>query len=114
MGKFNHIAQFSRFDIAYTNSRLAQYNMATNEAAFLGVKRLARCLARFPHFPIMYPSRKIEGTQEIRYNYDPGNFDTDVISNKYSLFVDSDHARDAKTRKSNTSIIATVNGVACH
>ena len=114
MGKFNHIAQFSRFDIAYSNSRLAQYNIATNEAAFLGVKRLARYLVKFPHCPIMYPARKIEGTQVIRYDYDPGNFDTEIISNKYSMFVDSDHARDAKTRKSNTSIIATINGVACH
>ena len=42
--------------------------------------------------------------QKIRFEYEPGKFDEQLISNLLIQFVDSDHARDIKTRKSMTCI----------
>ena len=53
--------------------------------------------------------------QKIRFEYEPGKFaDGQLISNLLIQFVDSDHARDIKTRKSMTCIIVALLGVIVH
>ena len=62
----------------------------------------------------MYPRRKLKGYQTIRFEVEPGKFVEHVITNLAHLYVDADHARDTRTRKSVTSIAAAIFGVIVH
>ena len=114
IGQVLHVAQVTRFDISFAVSRLGQHNAGPNEAAFQGIKRIGRYLATHLHTPIFYPSLKFNMHQKIRFEYEPGKFDEQLISNLLIQFVDSDHARDIKTRKSMTCIIVALLGVIVH
>jgi hypothetical protein len=114
IGMLGHVAQLSRFDISYATTRLAQFNCAPSEAAFQGIKRVYRYLATHPHVPIFYPRIRINGTQEMRYDYDPGNFHRMIISNNLGVWPDADHARDQKARRSMTCVLALLLGVIIH
>ena len=52
--------------------------------------------------------------QTIRLELEPDKFIEQLIANLLEIWVDADHARDLKTRKSVTSIIVTMLGVAVH
>ena len=117
-GKFNsligvllHVFQVSRYELGFTISRLGQYNCAPNAAAFEGLRRVGRFLATHPHSPIMYPRAKFTAYTTIRWEVEPGRFIEQVISNFLAEFVDSDHARDTKTRRSISCIMAMLLGV---
>ena len=112
IGQFLHVQQATRPDIGFPTAKLAQYNVAPNEPAFHGCKRIARYLVTHLHCPIFYPRLNVKMYQEIRFEYEPGKFDMQTISNLMNMFVDSDHARDPKTRKSMTCLIAALLGVA--
>jgi hypothetical protein len=114
IGQFLHIAQVTRFDIGFSCARFSQYNVAPNKAAFQGLKRMARYLATHLHTPIFYPRQKLTMYQTIRFEYEPGKWDTHIILNLLQEFVDSDHARDTKSRKSMSCILAAICGVAVH
>jgi hypothetical protein len=114
IGTLGHVAQMSRFDISYATTRLDQLSCAPSEAAFIAVKQIYRYLATYPHMPIFYPRNKIHGTQEIRYDYDPGNFHRMIVSNNLSIWPDADHARDQRTRQSMTCVIALLLCVIVH
>ena len=109
-----HVAQVTCFDISFSVTRLAQHNVAPNRAAFQALKRLVRYLAPHRHTHIFYPKLKLTMYQKIRFEYQPGMFDEQVISNLLQLYVDSDHARDQKTRKSISCILAAICGVLVH
>lgn len=111
IGQFLHAAQGTRFDLGFSCSRMAQWNSAPNRPAFIELKRMARYLATHPHCPIFYPRLSHKLYQDIKFEYEPGKFDIQTISNLMNLFVDSDHARDTKTRKSVSCILAALLGV---
>jgi hypothetical protein len=114
IGEFLHIQQVSRFELGFALSRLSQYNVAPNEPAFQGLKRMARFLATHTHAPIFYPRLSLKMYQTIRFEVEPGKFVEHVISNLFQFFKDSDHARDIKTRKSITCVVAAMLGVFVH
>ena len=114
IGEMLHIQQVSRFELGFALSRLSQYNVAPNEPAFQGLKRMARFLATHTHAPIFYPRQNLKMYQTIRFEVEPGKFVEHVISNLFQFFKDSDHARDIKTRKSITCVVATMLGVFVH
>ena len=66
IGQFLHVEQVSRPELGFAVSRLAQFNVAPNAAAFQGLKRMARYLATHLHAPIMYPAQSIKLYQHIR------------------------------------------------
>ena len=114
IGSFLHVQQVTLFAIGFTVTRLAQLAVAPNAAAFEGLKRLARHLTTHLHTPIMYPRRKLKGYQTIRLEVEPGKFVEHLITNLAHLYVDADHARDTRTRKSVSSIMAAIYGVIVH
>ena len=111
IGQFLHVEQATRFDLGFSCSRMAQWNVAPNRPAFQELKRMARYSATHPHCPIFYPRLSMKLYQDIKFEYEPGKFDIQSISNLMNLFVDSDHARDTKTRKSISCILAALLGV---
>ena len=50
----------------------------------------------------------------MRFEYKPGLFKEQLITNLAHMCVDSDHARDLKTRKSVTCIIVAIYGIIVH
>ena len=115
IGQFLHIEQVTRFELGFPVTRLAQYNAAPNAASFAGLKRIARFLATHPHTPIFYPSTvKLTMHQTIRFEVEPGKFIEQLISNIREMYVDADHARDIKTRKSVSCVLSAVCGVLIH
>ena len=114
IGQFLHIEQVTRFEIGFAVTRLAQFNAAPNAASFAGLKRIARFLATHPHAPIFYPVLKLTMHQTIRFEIEPGKYIEQLISNLREMYVDADHARDLKTRKSITRVLSAVCGVLIH
>ena len=114
IGKYMHIYNATRFDLGFAVTRLAQFNCAPNEPAFDGINRMARYLMTHLHTPVFYPNLDLRGYQSIRWEPEPGKAIEFVMSNMLEMGVDSDHARDIKTRKSVSSIIVYLLGVAVH
>ena len=114
IGRFLHVQQVTRYDTGFAVTRYAKYASCPNKPAFEGLNRLARYLATHVHSPIMYPAKKLKGYQTIRFEVEPGKFLEHKITNKPCQMVDSDHARDTKTRKSVTCVKALIHGVAVH
>ena len=85
IGQLLHVAQVTRFDLGFACSRLSQYNVAPNAAAFEAIKRVVRYLATHLHTPIFYPRRKLKMYTTIRFEYEPGKFDEHVFSNHLTI-----------------------------
>ena len=111
IGQFLHVEQVSRPELGFTVSRLAQFNVAPNAASFQGLKRMARYLATHLHAPIMYPAQNIKLYQRIRWEPEPGKVFEQMIPNLLHQYIDSDHARDIKTRKSISCVLTAILGV---
>ena len=60
----------------------------------------------------MYPRKNIQGFHTLRVDFDPPKFEEIQLPNGLLLIVDSDHARDMRTRKSCHHLQALVHGVA--
>ena len=112
MGMFMHIYCWTRDDLGYPMSRYGRYIHAANRAAFEGLKWIARYLATHRHRPIMYPRRSIDGYHTLRVDFDPPHFEEIELPNSLIFPVDSDHARDLRTRRSCHHHKALLNGVA--
>ena len=59
----------------------------------------------------MYPVMPMHGLHTLRHNFDADKYAEHQITNAYAIFDDSDHAGDQRTRRSLTSVLATLNGV---
>jgi len=114
LGQVLHIAQVTRMDLAFSCARFGSFNVAPNEAAVQGIKRIGRYLVTHLHTPIFYPRQKLTMYQTIRFEYEPGKWEEHIISNLLNLFVNSDHARDIRTRKSMGCVLATICSVGVH
>ena len=113
MGQVQHVAVWTRIDISFGCARLSKYVTVPSRITFEAMKRLGRYLYHNPHRPIMYPRHlSLTGTHLISNNYNDGRSESHTISNNFSIFVDADHARDQRTRKSMTFYTATLGGVA--
>ena len=66
------------------------------------------------HSPSMYPRGKPTGYSIIKFEVEPGKFVEHKLTNKPCGCVDSDHARDVRTRKSVTCVKMFINGVLVH
>lgn len=80
-----------RSDIAEAVKRLSRHMSSPHEAAFADLKRLGRYLIAHPHFKIKFPAQK--------------------MPEKLKVFVDTDHAGCAITRKSTTGLVMMLG---CH
>ena len=60
----------------------------------------------------MYPRWSIDGFHTLCVNFDPPKFEEIQLPNSLILIVDSDHARDMRTRRSCHHLQALVHGVA--
>ena len=111
VGQLMHVAVWSRLDIGFAISRLARYTPVPSEPAFAGLKRIGRYLFAHQHRPIYYARLPLEGIQCLRYDYDSGKSNEIEFTNRMTIFADADHARDARTRRSLTSVVALFCGV---
>ena len=100
--------------MGFSVTRLDQLAVAPNATAFEGLKRQAHFLATHLYTPIMYQQRKLKGYQTIRLGTKPGKFLEHVLTNLTHIYVDADHARDIKSRKSISSIVVAIHGVIVH
>ena len=62
--------------------------------------------------PIMYPRATIDGYHSLRVDFDQQKFEAMELPNGLIFIVDSDHARDVRTRKSCHHDQALIHGVA--
>ena len=111
-GQFMHIMVWSRMDIAYAVARLSRYAPVASEATFDCLKRVARFLFYHPHRPIMYPRTQMASHHILRNNFDSVHFAEMKITNAFAVFADGDHGGDQRTRRSLSSILVTLGGVA--
>jgi len=112
IGQIMHVFVFTRCDLGFTCTRLARYIQSPSAASFAGLYRALRYLATHTHRPIFYPRKQsIDGFHTLRVDYDTPKFEAIQLPNGFLLMIDSDHARDNRTRKSCTSIKALMIGV---
>ena len=111
LGQLMHVYVFTRSDLGYTCSRLSRYTQAPSAAAFAGLHRGLRYLATHPHRPIIYPRRTLDGYDTLRVDFDPPKHEVIELPNGLILLVDSDHARDMRTRRSCECSAILMNGV---
>jgi hypothetical protein len=113
IGSLMHVYVWSRPDIGFSCIRSSRWIHAPSAAAFAGLYRQIRYLSTHTHRPIMYPrgTLDINGTHNIRVDFDPPKFKSMELPNKLIELVDSDHARDITTRRSCHCILALLLGV---
>ena len=111
IGQIMHVYVWSRPELGFTCGRLSRYTTSPNAAAFAGLYRALRFLATHTHRPIMYPRRSIDGYHTLRVNFDPPKFQEIKLSNGLIIIVDSDHARDKRTRRSCHCVLTLLAGV---
>lgn len=115
VGQYNHIEQWSRPDTSYSTTRYASYAAFPTRPAFHGLKRQAKYFACNLHRPIVYPrGASLDGTTKLKYDFGNGEFEEKIILNNLEMFPDANHARGVDDRRSITSIIFTLLGVAIH
>ena len=111
-GKYMHITVWSRPDLGYATTRNARYTPIPSRVTFNRTNRIKRYLYYHPHRPFMYPRMPLHGFHIIRNNYDTPHFAEIKITNHFAVFPDADHAGDQRTRRSLSSILVALVGVA--
>ena len=109
IGQINHVAVWTRPDIAFACARMSRYIAAPSRITFEALKRIGRFLYANPHRPIMYKRKlNLTGTHIIS---NPDNNKQHNITNGFAIFVDADHAGDRRTRKSMVFWVVVLGGV---
>ena len=111
IGQLMHIFVWTRNDLGFSCTRFSRYIQAASATAFAGIYRTLRYLATHSHRPIMYPRSTVDGYHTLRVDFDPPVFKSIELPNGLILVLDADHARDNRTRKSCSSILALILGV---
>ena len=112
IGQFSYIQQAKQF--GFSDTRLVQLAAAPNEAAFEGLKQEIRFLATHFYTLILYPRHELKGYQTMQFEYTPIKILEHVITNLAHMYVNIDHERDIKTRKSVSCIITAIHRVVVH
>ena len=106
-----HAECWSRPEIAFAVTRLAQLTAAPNRIGFEWLKRVARFLYKHDHRPIMYPRMPLDGSYVLRNNYDSVNYAEIEVPNSIALFANAGLGTDMRSRRSMDSIMTALLGV---
>ena len=94
LGKLQHAANQTRFDIILSTQRLAEFSVQPTAIAFDCIARHYRYLAYDPLRPIMYPKGKsLSGQSTISFHVTPTETMSLAVPNHVTLFTDSEFAR---------------------
>jgi hypothetical protein len=112
-GALLHVAVTTRLDLGYAIMQLSGYLAGPTAAIFEFLDYGMRYLYFYRHLPIMYPAKPLS-QKSLTTNWARGS--AEYLGPEYgTCFVntsDADHARDIRDRRSTTSTIHLLNGVA--
>jgi hypothetical protein len=112
-GALLHVAITTRLDLGYAVMRLSGYIAGATAAIFEALDHVMRYLYFYRHLPIMYPAKPLS-RKSLTTHWARGSAEYlgPEVGTCFVNTSDADHARDIRDRRSTTSTIHLLNGVA--
>ena len=99
-------------ELFYQTCCLATQTVASTLPGFQGIKRCVQYLSSHPHKPIFYPSNSNDGSNFIKFNWSRNQVEDHTTQNVLECHQDADHYITLNRRRSVSSIIHTLLGIA--
>ena len=112
LGRIQHIDLMSRADLCCATYCLANQTVAPTLPGFLGIKLCVQYMDSQPHKSIFYLSNSYDGSNVIRITWSGNEFEDHTTQNCLECHQDADYARILNRRRSVSSIIHAMLGVA--
>ena len=111
-GALMHPQVWTRYDLGYSVMCLSGYMAAPTSASYQALHHVMCYLYHHQHFPIMYPAKKLKDDKRIELHWGRGEAEKLHHSDLLENFDNADFARDLRDRRSVTSTVHLLNGVA--